>query len=44
MLSNFRGIRPFSKILHNGNAAPGSLIVATLGKVSTKAKTDKDGK
>ncbi|SDS19538.1 sialate O-acetylesterase [Mucilaginibacter mallensis] len=27
-----------------GNATPGSLIVATLGKVSTKAKTDKDGK
>ena len=27
-----------------GNATPGSLIVATLGKVSTKEKTDKDGK
>ena len=27
-----------------GNATPGSLIVATLGKVSTKGKTNKDGK
>ncbi len=27
-----------------GKATPGSLIVATLGKVSTKAKADKDGK
>jgi sialate O-acetylesterase len=27
-----------------GSATPGSLIVATLGKVGAKAKTDKDGK
>lgn len=27
-----------------GNAIQGSLIVATLGKISTKEKTDKDGK